>query len=160
MRSYRINIDGHSFLVEIEERPDGRLDVRVDGQPFEAEIEWVGDSPRATVTPDIVPKSLQEVPLASRVPPTGMQTSSQIDEDEEEIASVMAPMPGTILDVAVQPGDWVDVGQNLLVLEAMKMKNTIRSPRAGRVSQVHVRPGQRVAFGDPLVSFEGSPETD
>lgn len=62
-------------------------------------------------------------------------------------------MPGSIVSVAVQPGERVEAGQDLVVLDAMKMNNRIRAPRAGTAAQVHVSPGQQVQYGDPLVTF-------
>lgn len=67
-------------------------------------------------------------------------------------------MPGTIVSIAVQPGDLVEVGQDLCVLDAMKMNNRIRSPRAGTIAQVHVSIGQQVSYGQPLVTFENGEE--
>jgi biotin carboxyl carrier protein len=67
---------------------------------------------------------------------------------------VRAPMPGDVLGVLVQPGDTITAGGKLIVLEAMKMKNVIRSPRDGRVAIVHVAAGQTVDQGDVLISFE------
>jgi acetyl-CoA/propionyl-CoA carboxylase biotin carboxyl carrier protein len=61
-----------------------------------------------------------------------------------------APMPGKILDVAVQIGDQVQRGQVLCALEAMKMKSPIRAPRTGTISQMQVTEGQTVEHGDLL----------
>ena len=63
---------------------------------------------------------------------------------------VNSPMPGTILNVLVKAGDTVTEGQNLMVLEAMKMENEILSPKAGKVAQVAVSKGSTVATGDLL----------
>jgi biotin carboxyl carrier protein len=54
----------------------------------------------------------------------------------------------------VAPGDEVTLGQSLLVLEAMKMENEVRSPRAGRIRSIEVTSGQAVGGGDLLVRFE------
>jgi biotin carboxyl carrier protein len=64
------------------------------------------------------------------------------------------PMPGNILDIAVKPGDRVAVRQQLCSLEAMKMKNAIRSPGEGVIASVEVAEGQAVAHGDVLFTFE------
>jgi biotin carboxyl carrier protein len=64
---------------------------------------------------------------------------------------VVSPMPGTILSVDVKPGAFVEVGQVVCVLEAMKMKNPIRASFAGTVAEVNVNAGQNVAYGDVLV---------
>jgi 3-methylcrotonyl-CoA carboxylase alpha subunit len=60
-------------------------------------------------------------------------------------------MPGTVLSVDVGEGEHVSRGQQLLTLEAMKMKNSIRAPQDGVVLEVRVKSGQRVAHGDTLL---------
>jgi biotin carboxyl carrier protein len=67
--------------------------------------------------------------------------------------AVLAPIPGVILSVAVCAGATVKVGQELCVLEAMKMKNAIRSTRAGVIANVYVSEGDHVKHGQVLVDF-------
>ncbi|MDW8441048.1 MAG: biotin/lipoyl-containing protein [Caldilineaceae bacterium] len=67
---------------------------------------------------------------------------------------VKAPIPGLITRVSVEPGQVVDVGQPLLVLEAMKMENEIRSPVRGVVHHLAVQPGQTVALGEVMVEIQ------
>jgi acetyl/propionyl-CoA carboxylase alpha subunit len=69
-------------------------------------------------------------------------------------AQIVAPMPGRIVRVLVQPGDEVEARQGLLVVEAMKMENEIRSPKAGRIKSVAVTAGQSVESGRLLVVVE------
>jgi acetyl-CoA/propionyl-CoA carboxylase biotin carboxyl carrier protein len=68
-------------------------------------------------------------------------------------ATVTAPMPGTVLSVAVEPGDEVEARRALVVLEAMKMEIPVHAPFAGTVAAVHVAAGDRVAGGAPLVEL-------
>lgn len=65
-----------------------------------------------------------------------------------------APMPGKVIKVSVQPGDGVTKGQELLVIEAMKMENALRAPKDGRVKSVAARPGDMVSPGVVLVELE------
>jgi len=63
-------------------------------------------------------------------------------------------MPGTVLEVAVAPGDQVHARQRLVVLEALQMENPIAAPFDATVAAVHVEPGDRVAGGAVLVELE------
>jgi pyruvate carboxylase subunit B len=69
-------------------------------------------------------------------------------------APLVAPMPGLIVRVNVEPGDTVDAGQGLIVMEAMKMENELRAPAAGTVRRVSVAPGTAVEKGALLVELE------
>lgn len=64
---------------------------------------------------------------------------------------ILAPLPGTVLDVKVASGETVQSGQVLLVLEAMKMENEIAAPRGGTVTELHAKKGQAVTTGDLLL---------
>ena len=65
-----------------------------------------------------------------------------------------APMPGKVIAVKAEPGQSVARGQELLVVEAMKMENAIRAPRDGRVKAVHAKVGDSVAPGTVLVEMD------
>ena len=64
-----------------------------------------------------------------------------------------APLPGTVIEVFVKAGDKVEAGQVILIIEAMKMKNSIRSVYSGTISEVFVSAGQSVAHKQALIKF-------
>jgi propionyl-CoA carboxylase alpha chain len=68
--------------------------------------------------------------------------------------SLLAPMPGTVVAVHVEPGQEVEAGQAVLVLEAMKMQHTVSAPYAGTVTEIDVKPGAQVAAGEVLAVVE------
>ncbi len=70
--------------------------------------------------------------------------------------SLLAPMPGTVVRLAVAEGDAVEAGQPVLVLEAMKMQHTVTAPQAGTVTRLSVHPGAQVAANEVLVVVEPS----
>lgn len=70
------------------------------------------------------------------------------------IRDVKAAMPGKVVRLLASPGDSVEAGQGLLILEAMKMQNELRSPRAGVVAAVRVVEGSTVTSGQVLVTLE------
>lgn len=68
---------------------------------------------------------------------------------------VTTPMPGTVTHVLVRNGDWVERGQPLVIVEAMKMEHAIRAPRAARVRALRVSPGDRVDGGVVVAEIDG-----
>ena len=67
------------------------------------------------------------------------------------VGTLVAPMPGAILELHVKVGDVVQRGQQIAVLDAMKMHNIIGAPRAGTIVEICVAAGQTVGHGDPIV---------
>ncbi len=65
-----------------------------------------------------------------------------------------AAIPGVVTTLTVQPGQQVRRGDPLLILEAMKMKNPVTAPHAGKIHSVRVSPGQMVTKGEPMIEFE------
>jgi biotin carboxyl carrier protein len=76
-----------------------------------------------------------------------------IAEHDSGEQTIVAPMPGRIVRVLVGPGDEVDARQPLVVVEAMKMENEMRSPRAGTIKDVTVSAGMSVEAGRVLVTI-------
>ena len=106
--------------------------VRVNGREFTVEV--AEDGELADVSP---------APGAAKAPPPS---------SGEAVKAVLA---GNIFKVHVAPGDHVEEGQPLLVVEAMKMETTVSAPKAGTVSDVLVREGDVVSVGDALVTVAG-----
>jgi len=154
MRHYRITINDKAYLVEIEDPHACPVQVQVDGKPFQVYVDWEGTDDEATVTPEIKPAecaspSAQPVLVRPRAP-ARQQVRMAEDAAADELT---APMPGTILAISVKAGDHVQQGQEVCVLEAMKMKNSIKSPREGTIGEVATSVGASVAHGDVLVRF-------
>ena len=70
------------------------------------------------------------------------------------VNEIKTPMYGKIIKILVNEGDWVNNGQILVVLEAMKMQNQIRSPRKGTIKSIKIVKDQSVKLGDILLTFE------
>ncbi|HEY6340111.1 MAG TPA: acetyl-CoA carboxylase biotin carboxyl carrier protein subunit [Bryobacteraceae bacterium] len=69
-------------------------------------------------------------------------------------SEIFARMPGKVVRVLVSKGDSVEAGQGLVVVEAMKMQNEMKSPKAGRVAEVRTQPGAAVLAGETLIVVE------
>jgi biotin carboxyl carrier protein len=120
---YSVLLDGRSYDARVEETA-GPLVVVIDGHHFEVEVR----DPRR--------RSRQ----ASGRTGEGLQT-------------LTAPMPGKVVRVLVAVGDAVVAGQGLLVVEAMKMQNEMKAPRAGTVLSIAAKEGATVAAGEVLATI-------
>jgi biotin carboxyl carrier protein len=85
-------------------------------------------------------------------------TGAEHHASAEHEGHVRSPMPGQVLDVRVRPGDRVEAGAVLVVLEAMKMEHALGAPWAGTVCEVAVKAGDRVEEGLELVTLQPLPE--
>ncbi len=91
----------------------------------------------------------QSTPAPQTALPKAVAPTAGIDNAK----AVRAPIPGVIISVAVKAGDVVKHGQELCVLEAMKMKNVIRASRAGTLGVVHTTAQQHVKHHDVLMEY-------
>lgn len=78
----------------------------------------------------------------------------KVPEKLDTAKMVMSPMPGAIVSIAVQVGQTVVDGQDLCVIEAMKMQNLIKSQREGKIKSIKVKAGDSVAVDQLLIEFE------
>ncbi len=141
---FSVTVDGQDYLVEVQDpNADPIIATVADKQFVVCLKDTLKDEPKVLATPKPV------APVAA--PPVKASAPAPVDPCGD---NVVAPMPGDLIEIYVKPGDEVDAGQPLCSLEAMKMKNTIRSSRAGVISSVPVTPGQAVSYGEVLVTFE------
>ena len=134
---YQVRIDQHTYQVEIDDLNKRPITARVEGETFE-----------------IWPEEPLSLPVIARPPaPAPLPSAAPVYRPAGNFAGLTAPIPGTIVSVAVRPGDRVSAGQPLLVLEAMKMKNLIKASRAAQVAAVAVQPGDQVTQGQRLIEF-------
>lgn len=149
MPTVDVTIQGKTYHVEVPDPGASPLQVIVDGEPFVVEIvgaEVSGRSQPLAAPPPPVPQPVA-LPSVARVEVARPAIPAEADVGGD----VIAPMPGTILTIDVEVGQTVEAGQQLCVLEAMKMKNPIRAVHAGTVAEIAVQPGQTVAYGALLV---------
>jgi biotin carboxyl carrier protein len=137
---YSIKIDERTYIVEIEDINVRPVRARVDGIEFEVMPEKTGP---VAVTREARKKSIYQ-PASTASPSPNPALSGN---------ALTAPLPGTVTEVFVKAGEKVESGQVVLVIEAMKMKNSIRSLYSGTVSEVLVSAGQSVAHKQPLIKF-------
>lgn len=135
----RVRVGDETFEVAVGDLQARPIVATVEGQAFEV---WPEGSNHASAQP------APPVPSRDATPVQALHLAARPNADAGN--AVVAPIPGVIVAVAVAPGTPVSPGQELCALEAMKMRNIIRAPRAGRVSRVAVQVGQTVRHRDLL----------
>jgi biotin carboxyl carrier protein len=150
----RVKIDKQSFEVEVGDLTSRPIVAIVDGESFEI---WPEEDETASVHLRRSAMPTISVPQAQRVEEKkpGWQ-NPEISSEEAGSSSygVRAPLPGVIVAINVFPSSEVGAGQELCKLEAMKMNNSIRSSRAGKIKSVLVSVGQTVRHNEILMEFE------
>jgi biotin carboxyl carrier protein len=142
----RVRLNGEEQPCSCVRLPDGRYSLIIAGRVFDLSV--VPDRELWTVTGREGSQSLRVVD------PRVSFSDSARGPGPSGPQRLCAEMPGKVVRVLVQPGDKVSVDDALLVLEAMKMQNEIRAPKAGLIREVAVEPGQTVATGEFLISLE------
>jgi len=139
---YNVTIQDKSHLVEIED---------INARPVIAYVDGI----RVEVIPDTNPLGVDGIRQEVKKDAKEIHSFDLRQNGSNQNANEMtAPLPGTVIEVFVKEGDVIETGQVIVIIEAMKMKNSIRSTRAGKVTEVLVNAMQTVAHKQPLVRFE------
>lgn len=159
MIKYNFNINSHPYQVEVENIQDGKAKVCVNGQEYEVLIE--GGAPAQVTRSAKSAKGIGIQTNATAQTAVGMQTgpvgaNGSIGPKGQAAVpqgqtGIPAPLPGTITEVLVGPGQNVKKGERVLVLESMKIGNDITSPCDGAVKEILVTQGDSVQEDDILV---------
>ncbi len=131
---YDIQIGKQSFRVSIDDINQRPIIAHIDGREFRV-------TPETNVAENGISSEPEKIPSSYVINPT-------LDD-----GIISAPLPGTVIDIFIKAGDIVDTGQVIMIIEAMKMKNSIRSTKDGTVASVLVETGQNVSHKQTLVEF-------
>lgn len=146
MKEYKYKINGNTYKVNVGDIENNVAKVEVNGVPYNVEID------AQTSKPVNVIKS----PRPSAAPRT--ETGDRIVAKSAPVSNgayvVKAPLPGTVLSIKVNVGDTVKASDTVIILEAMKMENSIHAGRDGRVASVNASQGAAVQEGDILITIE------
>jgi glutaconyl-CoA/methylmalonyl-CoA decarboxylase subunit gamma len=165
MRRYTLNISDREFVLDVQELAADQFEVVVGGETYAVTLSGDENLNGATITPGLQPAGgaarasaastvarVRKEPAAGSAPaaaPVARKPAGAAGK-----GSLTAPMPGVILEVSVKAGDTVERGQQVAVLDAMKMHNVIGAPRAGTIGEVFVVAGQNVDHGDAIIKFK------
>ena len=141
---YEVTVNGQTRTVRLLSACDGALSLLVDGKPLRVHV--VSDGTRTLVA--IAGQVYEFSHAQEKKSRTRQREAGRLDPE------VRSPMPGKILQVLVTEGATVESEQALVLLEAMKMENTLSAEGAARVKKIHVAPGELVELGQLLVELE------
>jgi biotin carboxyl carrier protein len=137
-----IKINGSSYDVEVGDVNARPIVANLNGENYEV---WPEEEVIEAKGPAVV-KPTEVHPAAVRSAPT-----AQPGGDASK--AIIAPIPGVIISVSTKIGDSITIGQEVCVLEAMKMKNSIKATRAGKISAIKINAGDHVQHGQTLFEF-------
>lgn len=142
MKEYKYTINGNKYEVVIGDIVENIAEVKVNGEDYKVEMELPVEPEKPVVKPAAAakPASTEGAPA----PKAGINKAN----------AIKAPLPGVITDIRVKEGDEVQVGDVVIVLEAMKMANNLTAEKAGKVTAICVGVGESVMEDDALVVIE------
>lgn len=139
MKNFTFKINENSYGVKIVSHEDNIIELEVNGTSYSVKMK---EEVKTLKTPTLVRK-----PSTAAIEPIKINPSSSKTK-------VIAPIPGVILSINVKVGDTIKVGDALLVLEAMKMENSITSEKSGMVTAINVKVGQQVLQSEVMIELE------
>ncbi len=137
----RVKVGDQSFDVEVGDVNARPILAKVEGETFEVWPEEAEKRPE-----EVTAVAVSAPAVTDRPAPAQITTKAQHK-------CVLAPIPGVIIGITIKEGDTVSFGQELCVLEAMKMKNLIRAKRSGTISAVRVAVGDQVKHSQVLMEY-------
>ena len=139
MKKFNFTIKGNKYFTQIKEIEGNIAKIEVNGTQYKVEMEQIV---KQTKTPTLVRKAVVRKPGEGAVP------------SGPSVGAVTAPLPGNIFKVLVKEGDVVKAGDDLLVMEAMKMENDIKAEKSGTVASIKVSEGDTVLQGAILIELK------
>ncbi len=148
---YRVNLGDEEYAVDSSLISENCLSLLVDGRAFTVYFAEADRKKYVSIGGEqfCIEETQSEVSMASG--------ADAIAVDEAPVAA--SPMPGKVVKILVGEGDEVEQGQGLVIVEAMKMENEIKSPVKGKVEKVNFKPGDLVDAAQPIVEIKPEEES-
>jgi len=143
---WRCKLDGSELLLDVTSTQSGVLSILVNGKSYEVKQETT-----ATETNIVIGRERFEAIVRD---PRSFRSRKGAGAAEEGVKKLTAPMPGKVVRILAPVGTAVEAGQGILVIEAMKMQNEMKSPKTGTVKRINTTEGAAVEAGQVLAEVE------
>jgi biotin carboxyl carrier protein len=140
------HVDGRQVTIDASSPDPGALSLLIGGRSFEARKTTISGE-------NVIDVNGQRYAFEVR-DPKSLKSRRRAAAGHEGPKKVTAPMPGKVIRIIAPTGTEVEAGAGVVVIEAMKMQNELKSPKAGRVAKISVKEGDTVNPGDTLAIIE------
>lgn len=143
---WQCKLDGRPLLLDVAQTQEGVLSILLDGQSYEVKQETAASETYIVVGHQRFAAALRD--------PRSLRSRRASDAGAQGVRKISAPMPGKVVRIVAPVGAEVEAGQSVLVIEAMKMQNELKSPKKGIIKKLTVSEGAAVEAGQTLAEVE------
>jgi biotin carboxyl carrier protein len=145
-QEWKCKLDGRELPLDVVSAQDGMLSLLLHGKSYEVKQETVGAESNVVVGQERFSASVRD--------PRSFRSRRRPGASEQGVMKIKAPMPGKVVRVLAPAGSQVQMGQSVLVIEAMTMQNELKAPKTGVVKKINVEEGAAVDAGQALAEVE------
>lgn len=145
-RGWRCKVDGREVPLDVTATLYGVLSILVDGKSYEVRQESTATETNIVVGHERFDATVRD--------PRSLRSRRGAGAAEAGLKKIVAPMPGKVVRILTPEGAAVEAGQGVLVIEAMKMQNEMKSPKKGTVKKINAAEGAAVEAGQVLAEVE------
>jgi biotin carboxyl carrier protein len=146
MKKFKFTVNNNNYDVNVISYEGNTVKIDVNGRVYDVIV----DKKLETIKTPTLVRTKSEPSTESHK--ATLKTSSP--SERKGAGVIKAPLPGTIIKILVNVGDFVKTGTHLLIWEAMKMENNLAADREGTIKSITVKPGDAILEGDVLVEIE------
>jgi len=145
-QEWKCKLDGRELPLDVVSAQDGMLSLLLQGKSYEVKQETVGGDTNVVVGQERFSAVVRD--------PRSFRSRRRAGASEQGVMKIKAPMPGKVVRILAPAGSPVEMGQSVLVIEAMKMQNELKAPKTGVVKKINVEEGAAVDAGQTLAEVE------
>jgi len=145
-QEWKCKLDGRELPLDVVYAQDGMLSLLLQGKSYEVKQETVAAETNVVVGQERFSASVRD--------PRSFRSRRRLGASEQGVMKIKAPMPGKVVRILAPAGSQVEMGQSVLVIEAMKMQNELKAPKTGVVKKINVEEGAAVDAGQALAEVE------